>query len=116
MMPVWPEAPPPSDHHGDAAPLQDPTTKEEQRGGGWSLEEDLEEFGGLARPPPQVCDRKWLLWHDFMREHAHLEAWLHSTERALTCTSPAHMAYSGAREQLRRLQVSRNTLVPAPGP
>lgn len=130
MMPVWPEAPPPSDHHGDAAPRQDPTAKEEQRGGGWSLEEDLEEFGGLAwpPPPPQVSlapltcdsvsrlDRKWLLWHDFMREHAHLEAWLHPTEQALTCASPAHITYSGAKEQLRRLEVSRNTSVPAKEP
>eukprot|EP00066_Takifugu_rubripes_P026663 XP_011615929.1 PREDICTED: nesprin-2-like isoform X1 [Takifugu rubripes] len=99
MMPVWPVVPPPSDHHGDTedtAPLQDPPIKEEQGGGGWSDEEDLEEFGGL--------DRKWLLWHDFMTEHAHLETWLHSTEQAITCASPAHITYVGAKEKLRRLE------------
>lgn len=61
-------------------------------------------------------DRKWLLWHDFMKEHAHLETWLHSTEQAITCASSAHITYIGAKEQLRRLEVSWKTLVPSTEP
>lgn len=51
-------------------------------------------------------DRKWLLWHDFMKEHAHLEMWLHLTEQAITCASPAHITYISAKETLRRIEVS----------
>lgn len=51
-------------------------------------------------------DRKWLLWHDFMRERAHLEAWLRSAERAVACASSAHITYAAAKEQLRTIEVS----------
>lgn len=41
-----------------------------------------------------------------MKEHAHLETWLRSTERAVTCAGPAHISYVSAKEKLRRMEVS----------
>ncbi|XP_054868161.1 nesprin-2 isoform X2 [Amphiprion ocellaris] len=63
--------------------------------GSWSPDGDLE-GGGL--------DRKWLLWHNFMKEHAHLDAWLRLAEQAVASPSPAHFTYSTAKEELRRFE------------
>lgn len=41
-----------------------------------------------------------------MKEHAHLETWLRSTEQAVTCAGPAHITYVSAKEKLRRMEVS----------
>lgn len=41
-----------------------------------------------------------------MKEHAHLETWLCLTEQAIACAGPAHVTYVGAKEKLRRIQVS----------
>uniref|UniRef100_A0A3Q1C7D5 Uncharacterized protein n=1 Tax=Amphiprion ocellaris TaxID=80972 RepID=A0A3Q1C7D5_AMPOC len=49
-------------------------------------------------------DRKWLLWHNFMKEHAHLDAWLRLAEQAVASPSPAHFTYSTAKEELRRFE------------
>lgn len=59
-----------------------------------------------AAVPTLRLDRKWLLWRDFLKEHAHLETWLRSTEQALTCAGPAHITYVSAKEKLRRMEVS----------
>lgn len=66
----------------------------------WSPHGDLEGHGGL--------DRKWLLWHDFMEEHAHLDAWLRLAEQVLASPSPAHFTYSTAKEDLRRFERLRH--------
>lgn len=65
----------------------------------WRPDGDLE-GGGL--------DRKWLLWHDFMKEHAHLDAWLRLAEQAVASPSPAHFTYSTANEELRRFERLRD--------
>uniref|UniRef100_A0A3Q1FNX7 Uncharacterized protein n=1 Tax=Acanthochromis polyacanthus TaxID=80966 RepID=A0A3Q1FNX7_9TELE len=66
----------------------------------WSPDGYLEEHGGL--------DRKWLLWHDFMKEHAHLDAWLRLAEQAVASPSPAHFTYTTAKEELRRFERLRS--------
>lgn len=48
-----------------------------------------------------------------MKEHAHLETWLHLTEQAITCASPAHITYIGAKETLRRIEVSKRASGPS---
>ncbi|XP_008303961.1 nesprin-2-like, partial [Stegastes partitus] len=62
--------------------------------GGWSQDGGLE--GQL--------ERRWLLWHDFMKELGHLEAWLLLAERAITSPNSAHFTYSAAKEQLRKFE------------
>uniref|UniRef100_A0A3P8U4R1 Uncharacterized protein n=1 Tax=Amphiprion percula TaxID=161767 RepID=A0A3P8U4R1_AMPPE len=47
---------------------------------------------------------RWLLWHNFMKEHAHLDAWLRLAEQAVASPSPAHFTYSTAKEELRRFE------------
>uniref|UniRef100_A0A3B5AAL8 Uncharacterized protein n=1 Tax=Stegastes partitus TaxID=144197 RepID=A0A3B5AAL8_9TELE len=58
---------------------------------------------------PSFClcfrlERRWLLWHDFMKELGHLEAWLLLAERAITSPNSAHFTYSAAKEQLRKFE------------
>lgn len=59
---------------------------------------------------PQLCrlDRKWVLWHEFMKEHAHLDAWLGLAEEAVTMLNVAHITYGASKEELRKFEVRRN--------
>ncbi|XP_061575907.1 nesprin-2 isoform X2 [Cololabis saira] len=92
-------APPTSDRPGDApeSPGDEGGDVDLEPGdGSWTLEGDLQECGGL--------DRRWVLWHQFMKEQHHLDAWLRLAERSLDSLSPAPFTYSVARDDLRRVQ------------
>ncbi|PWA28959.1 hypothetical protein CCH79_00020937 [Gambusia affinis] len=56
------------------------------------------------QPRYRQLDRKWVLWHEFMQEHSHLDAWLRLAEQAINTLSPAHLTYSASKEELRRFQ------------
>ncbi|XP_051814186.1 nesprin-2 [Acanthochromis polyacanthus] len=84
---------------------------------GKSVDGDLEGHGGQVFFKSKniyldlFCirlDRKWLLWHDFMKEHAHLDAWLRLAEQAVASPSPAHFTYTTAKEELRRFERLRS--------
>ncbi|XP_017286531.1 uncharacterized protein si:ch211-137a8.2 [Kryptolebias marmoratus] len=49
-------------------------------------------------------DRRWVLWHEFMKEHAHLDAWLRLAEQAVSSLNPAHVSYSAAKEELKKFE------------
>uniref|UniRef100_A0A672H182 KASH domain-containing protein n=1 Tax=Salarias fasciatus TaxID=181472 RepID=A0A672H182_SALFA len=49
-------------------------------------------------------ERRWVLWHDFMKEHAHLDAWLRLAEQAVSSSKPAHFTYAAAKEELRAFE------------
>ncbi|XP_032401928.1 uncharacterized protein LOC116708202 isoform X2 [Xiphophorus hellerii] len=66
----------------------------------WSQDGDRPRYGQL--------DRKWVLWHEFMQEHSHLDAWLRLAEQAINTLSPAHLTYSASKEELRRFQRLRS--------
>lgn len=50
-------------------------------------------------------ERRWVLWHEFMKEHAHLDAWLRLAEQAVTSPYSAHLTYAVAKEELRKFEV-----------
>ncbi|XP_070685409.1 nesprin-2 [Pempheris klunzingeri] len=62
----------------------------------WSQDGDLQGCGQL--------ERRWVLWHEFMKEHAHLDTWLRLAERAVSSPSPAHVTYVTATEELRKFE------------
>ncbi|XP_034723707.1 uncharacterized protein LOC117942389 [Etheostoma cragini] len=73
------------------------TEEETQRwDGSWSQDGDLRACGQL--------ERRWLLWHDFMTEHAHLDAWLLLAEQAVSSPGPAHISYVTAKDDLRKFE------------
>ncbi|XP_069029160.1 uncharacterized protein [Embiotoca jacksoni] len=49
-------------------------------------------------------DRRWMLWHEFMKEHSRLDAWLRLAEQAVNSQSSAHETYTAAKEELRKFQ------------
>ncbi|XP_029373431.1 nesprin-2 isoform X2 [Echeneis naucrates] len=49
-------------------------------------------------------ERRWVLWHEFMEEHAHLEIWLQSAEQAVSSQSSIHVTYAAAKEELRKFE------------
>ncbi|MEQ2298675.1 hypothetical protein AMECASPLE_007693 [Ameca splendens] len=49
-------------------------------------------------------ERKWVLWHEFMKEHAHLDAWLRLAEQALITFNLANITYSTSKEELRKFE------------
>ncbi|XP_075328890.1 uncharacterized protein LOC142387977 [Odontesthes bonariensis] len=56
---------------------------------------------------PQRCgqlEQRWVLWHEFMKEHDHLDAWLRLAEQAVGSPNSAHVDYSAAKEELRRFE------------
>ncbi|TMS06985.1 Nesprin-2 [Larimichthys crocea] len=121
-MPGFPPEPPPSDHHGDAvstsegsdvAPVEEVTDMElsldlflstssptqldaDEVDGSWSQDGDLQGCGQL--------ERRWLLWHEFMKEHAHLDTWLRLAEQAVSSSNPAHVTYVSAKEEQRKFE------------
>ncbi|XP_077578870.1 nesprin-2 [Stigmatopora nigra] len=52
----------------------------------------------------EALERRWRLWHGFMEEHAHLDAWLRSAERALASGDTARVTRGGAVDDVRRFQ------------
>ncbi|CAK6979582.1 uncharacterized protein si:ch211-137a8.2 [Scomber scombrus] len=62
----------------------------------WSQDGDLQGCGQL--------ERRWILWHQFMKEHAHLDAWLRLAEQAVGSPNSAHVTYVTAKEELRRFE------------
>ncbi|XP_041796919.1 nesprin-2 [Chelmon rostratus] len=128
-MPGFPPNPPPSEHQGDATsttehrdvlpgeevrdmePIQDlseslsPSTssplelnEEDMQpvDGSWSQDGDLVECGQL--------ERRWILWHEFMEEHVHLDAWLRLAEQAVSFPNPAHVTYVTAKDEVRKFE------------
>uniref|UniRef100_A0A3B5RC24 Uncharacterized protein n=1 Tax=Xiphophorus maculatus TaxID=8083 RepID=A0A3B5RC24_XIPMA len=79
-------------------------SKSRNRNGSWSLVYSVWVFFA----PSCRLDRKWVLWHEFMQEHSHLDAWLRLAEQAINTLSPAHLTYSASKEELRRFQRLRS--------
>lgn len=83
-------------HHpllSSSSPLEEKTSRLD---GSWSQDGDQLRSGPL--------DRKWVLWHEFMKEHAHLDAWLALAEEAVTLLNVAHMSYGASKEELRKFE------------
>ncbi|XP_076591633.1 nesprin-2 [Chaetodon auriga] len=113
-MSGFPPDPPPSERHdGDAAStetelLQDLSEplflsasslnveETQQVDGSWSQDGDLQGCGQL--------ERRWILWHEFMKEHAHLDAWLRLAELAVSSSNPAHVTYATAKDEVRKFE------------
>ncbi|XP_022594329.1 nesprin-2-like [Seriola dumerili] len=64
--------------------------------GSWSQHGDLQECGQL--------EKRWVLWHKFMEEHAHLDMWLQLAEQAVSSHNSAHVTYITAKEELRKFE------------
>lgn len=50
-------------------------------------------------------ERRWVLWHEFMKEHAHLDSWLRLAEQAVSSSNPALVTYVTAKDELRKFEV-----------
>lgn len=64
----------------------------------------MQTFSVLAVPLCRL-DRRWVLWHEFMKEHAHLDAWLRLAEQAVSSLDTAPVSYSTAKEELKKFEV-----------
>ncbi|XP_061637852.1 uncharacterized protein si:ch211-137a8.2 isoform X3 [Phyllopteryx taeniolatus] len=83
---------PPSHRHDDvAARTEDHVTPEESTDT-WNL------------PGCERLERRWLLWHGFMKEHAHLDAWLRLAEHAVASHNWSRVTYAGAKDAVRRFE------------
>ncbi|XP_041652675.1 nesprin-2 isoform X2 [Cheilinus undulatus] len=74
-------------------PLEEGT---EEVDSSWSQDGDLQGCGQL--------ERRWVLWHEFMKEHAHLDTWLRLAEQAVSSPNPAYSTYLTAKEELRKFK------------
>ncbi|XP_071353073.1 nesprin-2 isoform X2 [Trachinotus anak] len=64
--------------------------------GSWSQDGGVQGCGQL--------ERKWVLWHEFMEEHARLDIWLRSAEQAVSSHNSAHITYITTKEELRKFE------------
>lgn len=121
-MPGFPPEPPPSHRQGDAIhttegsdvihgeevrdflPLSDcpflSSSSLLQLNGEETREGDLQGCGQL--------EKRWILWHEFMKEHAHLDTWLRLAEQAVSSPNSAHITYVAAKEGLRKFERLRS--------
>ncbi|XP_019723639.1 nesprin-2 isoform X2 [Hippocampus comes] len=70
-----------------------------------SQEEPTDTWGRAGDPPG--CDRlerRWLLWHGFMTEHAHLDAWLRLAEQAVASHDWTRVTYAAAKDDVGRFE------------
>ncbi|XP_058490946.1 nesprin-2 isoform X2 [Solea solea] len=75
---------------------------------GSARQEDVDGSGdGDLRGCGQL-ETRWVLWHKFMKEHAHLDAWLRLAEHAIDSPNSAPVTYTAAREQLRMFERLRS--------
>ncbi|XP_068173855.1 nesprin-2 [Antennarius striatus] len=65
-------------------------------------ERQREEDGDL--PGCGLLEKRWLLWHEFMKEHAHLDTWLGLVEQAVASPDLAHVTYQTAKDELRKFE------------
>ncbi|KAG7224429.1 hypothetical protein INR49_015093, partial [Caranx melampygus] len=49
-------------------------------------------------------ERRWVLWHEFMEEHAHLDMWLRLAEQAVSSHNSTPITYITAKENLRKFE------------
>ncbi|XP_042269142.1 uncharacterized protein si:ch211-137a8.2 isoform X1 [Thunnus maccoyii] len=79
-----------------SSPLEPNGEETQQVDDSWSQDGDLRGCGQL--------ERRWILWHEFMKEHAHLDAWLRLAEQAVSSPNSAHVTYVTAKEELRKFE------------
>ncbi|XP_029026176.1 nesprin-2 isoform X2 [Betta splendens] len=69
------------------------------------LEEETQQMSGDGDEQESGrLERRWTLWHEFMKEHAHLDAWLRLAEQAVTSHNSAPVTYVAAKEALRTFE------------
>ncbi|XP_034459514.1 nesprin-2 [Hippoglossus hippoglossus] len=99
-----------SDRHGDgmepplnlftSPPLETSLGDAQRADDSWSQDADVRGCGRL--------ERRWILWHEFMKEHAHLDAWLRLAEQAVSSPNSAPVTYSAAKKDLRTFERLRS--------
>ncbi|XP_078478554.1 nesprin-2-like, partial [Lampetra planeri] len=92
-------APPLPDNLGDRL---DDATAEELR----NMETVMDQSEALVDELPGcecVLERRWILWHGFMTQHAHLDAWLRLAEQVVA-SQCVPVIYTSAREDLSRFE------------
>lgn len=52
-------------------------------------------------------ERRWLLWHEFMKEYDHLDAWLRLAEEAVSSPNSVHVTYQTAKEEMKKFEVGK---------
>ncbi|XP_039895683.1 uncharacterized protein LOC120738478 isoform X1 [Simochromis diagramma] len=70
----------------------------------WSQDGDLQDCGQL--------EGRWLLWHEFMKEYDHLDAWLRLAEEAVSSPNSVHIAYQTAKEEMKKFERLRREAGP----
>uniref|UniRef100_A0A4W4GCT4 Uncharacterized protein n=1 Tax=Electrophorus electricus TaxID=8005 RepID=A0A4W4GCT4_ELEEL len=49
-------------------------------------------------------ERRWVLWHEFMKEHSCLDDWLRLAEKLAACPNSSHVLYITAKEELQKFE------------
>ncbi|XP_040903288.1 nesprin-2 isoform X2 [Toxotes jaculatrix] len=83
--------------------------------------EDMELFLNLSESPLELSgedtkrvdgdlqgcgqlETRWVLWREFMEEHAHLDIWLRLAEQAVGSPNSTCVTYATAKEELRKFE------------
>ncbi|XP_031728380.1 nesprin-2 isoform X1 [Anarrhichthys ocellatus] len=77
-------------------PLELNGEETQQVDGSWSQDEEPRGCGQL--------ERRWVLWHEFMKEHAQLDNWLRFAEQAVSPPQPTLVTYVTAKEEMRKFE------------
>ncbi|XP_036452768.1 nesprin-1 [Colossoma macropomum] len=52
-------------------------------------------------------ERRWMLWHEFMKEYSSLDDWLQSAEKLAASPNSSHVLYITAKEELQKFESLR---------
>ncbi|KAK5929725.1 hypothetical protein CgunFtcFv8_010939 [Champsocephalus gunnari] len=80
----------------NSCPLEVNGQETQQVDSSWSHDGDMQGFGQL--------ERRWVLWHEFMKEHDQLDTWLRLAEPAVSSSHPDNVTYVTAKEELRKIE------------
>ncbi|KAL6471219.1 hypothetical protein MHYP_G00198690 [Metynnis hypsauchen] len=85
--------------------LSQDATKEDSKE--WMSLADLSRDDSSCLEGCVQLERRWMLWHEFMKEYSSLDDWLQSAEKLAASPNSSHVLYITAKEELQKFESLR---------
>ncbi|XP_060800057.1 uncharacterized protein si:ch211-137a8.2 isoform X2 [Neoarius graeffei] len=73
----------------------------------WLSLADLSEDNMFSLEGCVQLERRWILWHRFMKEYSRLDDWLRLAEKSAASPKSSHVLYTTAKEELQKFESLR---------
>ncbi|XP_030634007.1 nesprin-2 [Chanos chanos] len=70
----------------------------------WTSAADPAQDGALSLEACIQLEKRWMLWHEFMKEYSCFDDWLRLAEKVAATPNSSHVLYATAKEELRKFE------------